>query len=666
MRTFFVQEILGTPLLRAISWTLIHSLWQGFLFAIVAGIIVMATKRSSAALRYNLLTTLFFLFLLVAGYTFIREWKPGIGMQGSFARSYATGNIELKDLVSSTDDISSPSAIRNYLTVFVNYFNEHASLVVMVWFIFFCARFVKLLANVGYMQRIRHYRTFSADPIWEEELKKLASRLQINKPIQLLLSGLVKVPMVAGFFKPVILFPLSMFSQLSPEQVEAVLLHELAHIRRRDYLVNLLQHSVEIIFFFNPGVLWISSLIREERENCCDDLAIGLTHDNRKFVHALLAFQEYNLESPGLATAFTGKKNHLLARVKRILHHKNQTLNTMEKVFLAGCFFAMTLITVAFSQTHKPVKPAAMAKKDLPATPAIPVQSVAATKLDAPVLTEPLIEAPVPPAAIEESAQVSLAANDTTPSKIATITIEPDDMIIYVKNGYRIVTRKNKIAEAYYHDEKLSDEKLKESKPMLEKLIHEQKMESDAELGEQMEMLALKKSLLEADQDRLILLSQTDMLKEQELLKEKVEAENLNELKDHVLKLKSGQFKLQKEFNDEAVKRQLMLEDNQARNLELLKIQHLNIEKIAAETTDHNQTYIDPILNDLQEAGIIKDQETVSFELTNDRFVVNNKIQSREVFKKFREKYFRSPKDYIKYKADKSKGSKSTSINIDR
>jgi bla regulator protein BlaR1 len=524
MSLIFLQDIFGGSLLRAMSWTLIHSLWQGLLFAIVAGIIVMATKRSSSALRYNLLASLFFLFLVVTSYTFIREWKPGIKTQGAFATGYSMGDNQLQDMDFVIDDLSNQTATQKYVHVFVNYFNEHASLVVMLWFIVFCARFVKLLANVGYMQRIRHYKTSVADPFWEEKLKELAKRLQINKPIQLLQSGLVKVPMVAGFFKPVILFPLSMFSQLSPEQVEAVLLHELAHIRRRDYLINLLQHVIEIVFFFNPGVLWISSLIRDERENCCDDLAIGLTHDNRKFVHALLAFQEYNLETPGFATAFPGKKNHLLLRVRRILHQKNQTLNTMEKVFLAGCFFAMTVLTVAFSQTqkHKPTRPVEMAKKDLPAVPAIPEQGVMVAKAEAPALDAPTIDALVPPVPIARQALISLTANDTTPSKITTITIEPDDMIIYVKNGYRIVTKKNKIVEAFYHDEKLSDDKLKELKPMLDKLIHEQKMESYSESPEPLELLALKRSLMdsELEQERLNALSQTDMLKEQDLLKQ--------------------------------------------------------------------------------------------------------------------------------------------------
>src|SRR5262249_45478906 len=154
------------------------------------------------------------------------------------------------------------------------------------------------------------------------------------KKIILLESEIIKVPMMTGWLKPMILFPFSLLSQLPQEQVEAILLHELAHIKRKDYFVNLLQNFAETIFFFNPAVLWISSLIRDERENCCDDIAIQSTNDKEKFIHALVAFQEYNLSKSRFGIAFPGQKNHLLNRIKRIIYNSNKTLNNMEKVLL--------------------------------------------------------------------------------------------------------------------------------------------------------------------------------------------------------------------------------------------------------------------------------------------------------------------------------------------
>jgi beta-lactamase regulating signal transducer with metallopeptidase domain len=106
-------------------------------------------------------------------------------------------------------------------------------------------------------------------------ISELSEQLHIKRSVQLLQSPVATVPAVVGFFKPVILFPAAMLAGLSPSEIEGILIHELAHIKRQDFLVNMLQHFIEMIFFFNPAVLWVSSLIKIERENCCDDIAVG-------------------------------------------------------------------------------------------------------------------------------------------------------------------------------------------------------------------------------------------------------------------------------------------------------------------------------------------------------------------------------------------------------
>jgi bla regulator protein blaR1 len=158
--------------------------------------------------------------------------------------------------------------------------------------------------------------------------------------------------MVIGHLKPVILVPVGLLANLPAEQVEAVLLHELAHIRRHDYFVNFLQTIAETVFFFNPGLVWISSLLRDERENCCDDIAIAQTNNRREFVQALINFKEHALYGTNYAVAFPGKKNHLLNRVSRILNNKNQTLGPAEKVFFMMGIVVLSVIiaTAAVAQ----------------------------------------------------------------------------------------------------------------------------------------------------------------------------------------------------------------------------------------------------------------------------------------------------------------------------
>jgi hypothetical protein len=148
------------------------------------------------------------------------------------------------------------------------------------------------------------------------------------------------------------LVPIGLLAALSTAEVEAILVHELAHIRRRDYLVNMLQSLLEIIFFFNPAVLWISKMIKTERENCCDDLALAQDHNKANYIRALVSCEEYKSSVPAYAMAFPGGKNTLLHRVKRMANNRNHSLNLFEKTVLALCLVGAGLFMTAFSSLH--------------------------------------------------------------------------------------------------------------------------------------------------------------------------------------------------------------------------------------------------------------------------------------------------------------------------
>jgi hypothetical protein len=147
----------------------------------------------------------------------------------------------------------------------------------------------------------------------------------------------------------VILIPIGLINSLSTDEVEAILIHELAHIRRRDYLVNLLQSFMEIIFFFNPAVIWTSQLIKTERENCCDDLAIAQSRNTENYIRALLSCEEYKEAGPNYVMAFPGSKNTLLDRVKRMVGNRNHSLNMFEKTVLTICLVVLGLGVSAFT-----------------------------------------------------------------------------------------------------------------------------------------------------------------------------------------------------------------------------------------------------------------------------------------------------------------------------
>lgn len=142
--------------------------------------------------------------------------------------------------------------------------------------------------------------------------------MRITRPVRLLESCLADVPVVIGHLRPVILAPIGLLSGLPAGQVEAILLHELAHIRRCDYLVNMLQRSAESLFFYNPAVWWISHVMRAERENCCDDVVVAISGDAREYAFALAALEQNRW--PGREAALAASGGNLMKRIRRLLY----------------------------------------------------------------------------------------------------------------------------------------------------------------------------------------------------------------------------------------------------------------------------------------------------------------------------------------------------------
>ena len=166
-------------------------------------------------------------------------------------------------------------------------------------------------------QRLKRRGRRDLNEEWQARLALLALRLGIRRTIGLCESALAKVPSVIGWLKPMILVPAGAMINLSVSELEAVLAHELAHIRRLDYLANLLQSAIETLMFYHPAMWWVSKRIRAERENCCDDLAIAACGDRIVYARALTALEELRGTTPQFAMAATG--GPLLNRVRRLL-----------------------------------------------------------------------------------------------------------------------------------------------------------------------------------------------------------------------------------------------------------------------------------------------------------------------------------------------------------
>ena len=315
-------------MIQVICWVLIHSLWQGAVLAVAAGCILAGTRRLAAAVRYRLLGGLLFLFLATCGLTFLYE----LYLAGEIGGAGESGNTAAADALAAGSGM-----LRRYC-------ETNAGWIVCAWFVVAAVKAVRMAGGWGYVHAISRHGHTEAPEQWVQLVTRWAGQLEIRRRVRLLESRLVQAPIVVGHLKPVIFIPLGLINQLPPDEMESVLLHELAHIRRHDYLVNLMQQLSECVFFFNPGLLWVSSLLREERENCCDDIAIAQTGDGVRLVRALVRIKEHSM---GVAVvAFRpGGKRQLLRRVLRIAQQRNQGLNGGERFFLsASCLVVVLLL----------------------------------------------------------------------------------------------------------------------------------------------------------------------------------------------------------------------------------------------------------------------------------------------------------------------------------
>lgn len=337
---FKLINLLPENWLHALGATLFHSLWLGVILALLAGLVMFTTRKASAATRYNLLTICLVLFVVAIFFTFYKELQKPIG---------ATVVINLPNATTDQPVIANVQHDMNSgLNKILSLWNAYAYQIVLIWFLIICGKSIQLMVGLNGVYHLRKHKIYAAGKKWDEKLAMLAEKLGLSQSVKIMQSGIAQAPMVVGHFKPLILVPLGLLTGLSNAEVEAILSHELAHIKRKDYLVNILQSFIEIVFFFNPAVLWVSQLIKTEREHCCDDLAITCVSDRKNYVQALLFCQEFKQRAPAYAMAITGKKGSLLHRASRMLFNTNSTLNKMEKTILTIALVSVVVCSAAF------------------------------------------------------------------------------------------------------------------------------------------------------------------------------------------------------------------------------------------------------------------------------------------------------------------------------
>jgi GWxTD domain-containing protein len=327
-----------TPLATAAGWTLLHSLWEGAIVA-AALAIALAVIRSSR-LRYAAAGVA--MLAMLAGFiaTFAHE-IPGARIQRL--------TVERPLITPPPNRLEERPRLREALVQRV------IPWLAPFWTVGVLLFYLRHLAGWMAAQHLRRTGVCCASDFWQERLNRLGASVRLSRPVSLLESALAEVPVVIGHVRPVILMPVGLLAGLPAGQIEAILLHELAHIRRHDYLVNMLQTAVDGLFFYHPAVWWISGVMRAERENCCDDLAVAVNGNAREYAAALAQLEQNRWDARQAALAATG--GNTMKRIRRLLSQPEGPRAALTPLFFAAALMITAVAGLAAWQAKAPAPP---------------------------------------------------------------------------------------------------------------------------------------------------------------------------------------------------------------------------------------------------------------------------------------------------------------------
>jgi bla regulator protein blaR1 len=311
-----------TNFLNALGWAVINSLWQMALLWVLYQVINALVKTRSS--HKSLLAT-FFLFTGFAWFVF--TLVSLLSAHSSSASVVAAGFTQ----VNGNEQLN-------------NWLQSTLPLASVIYLVLLVIPFLRFLRNYRYVQVIRYYGLSKVNVEWRIFVRNLSARMGIRNEVKIWVSELVSSPVTIGYLKPVILVPLAAINHLSTQQLEAILLHELAHIRRYDYILNLLINFIQTILYFNPFTRAFIKIVEKEREKSCDEMVMQFQYDSHEYAAALLILERNHHSYKPLAVAASGKRHDLLDRIENILGIKRKPLVSFNK--LAGLFAGLLCIIV--------------------------------------------------------------------------------------------------------------------------------------------------------------------------------------------------------------------------------------------------------------------------------------------------------------------------------
>jgi beta-lactamase regulating signal transducer with metallopeptidase domain len=412
------------PASQAAALALIHFLWQGAAVAVLLALANFWLRRSSARARYAAACAALAILCVLPAATFVRlrarEGAAPAPVRGLAAQSVAAPLLDARAIarVASKVNPANPDALA-----------QAAPWIVAGWLAGVGVLSLRFFGGFVAARRLTSRHVAGAESTLQQRFDRLAWRLGVHQPacIRLLESAVVRVPTVVGIFRPAVLIPAGIATGMPACQLESLLAHELAHIRRRDALVGLLQAVAETLLFYHPAVWWASACIRVERENACDDLAVAVTGDAVAHARALLQLaQRRSVIAPAFTAAADGGR--LWNRIARLVAPgeapARRPASGASAVLVLGAVLALgaaaRVPTPDPAPPAPPVAPAPPASPASPAPPAPPAPTAAAAARTV---------KPAPPPKAPEPGEAKPAR---APSKGV---LSPDDLVAFRIHG---------------------------------------------------------------------------------------------------------------------------------------------------------------------------------------------------------------------------------------
>ena len=333
---------LSQSFVPSLGWALLHFVWQGALIGCATAVLLVALRNARPERRY--VVACFALLLCVAwpAADFVRMLLDDRNMAAARALPLA----------------AAPAAVLRDAVGLLAWLQQHLHWIVGAWAACAAALGLRMALGLVWVGRATHGRPAAArqagddERVWQAKLAQLAARCGIDRTVRLRIVDSLASPVTAGFWRPVVLVPAALVTGMPPQLLEALLAHELGHVRRHDYLVNLVQNVIEAVLFYHPAVWWISRRIRHEREQIADDFAARRLGEPRRLAKALSELERLQFSHHHLAQAAAG--GDLMARIRRLVRPDPQALDWRAAIPVLGLVLACAASAHALATRDAP------------------------------------------------------------------------------------------------------------------------------------------------------------------------------------------------------------------------------------------------------------------------------------------------------------------------